>query len=245
MMEDLANADMNALEAEAVAPSASFAPLLTNYTLNLALDQTNPIRLQHENDPGYETPHSLFMIYLQFESTGKLVARQLRFDDFDLSAGGNLTLDQAEAVLLGEARAGQGAHPQKNNFQEMTWQRPYYITFVIDNAGWRFYWDQAQLHEAIRFLERKDEPGNFKTYEKENYSFFDAKPHINLGLGDAFRVTNYYRDENGTITDPHALKEYCFQIYLQTPFKDPAGLGQSPNITMLIDPDGQNQGPRT
>src|SRR5687767_9413421 len=131
MMEDMANADMNVLEAEAEVSSASFAPLLTNYTLSRAMAQTNPIRLEHEGDPGYETPTSLFTVYLQFDGTGKLIARQLRFNDFGSAAGGNLTLDAAETALLAEARAGQGPHFEKSNFQGMVWQRPYYLTFVI------------------------------------------------------------------------------------------------------------------
>jgi len=249
MMDDLAIADFETAEAAVEAFDAAYAPLLTNYIVGRGgMDpaQTNPIRLEREGDEGFETPTSLFMIYLKFDDAGKLIARQLRFNDFGSPANGNRTLDQAEDDLLTEARLGAGTHLERSNFQGMTWQRPYYVTFVIDNAGWQFYWSQAALHEAIRFLERKDEPGNFKTYESENHTFFDAKDDIPLAsLGDAFRVVNYYRDQNGPIVAPAVKREYCFEIYLQAIFKDPAGVGQPTHITVLIDPDGQNQGPRT
>ena len=36
-------------------------------------------------------------------------------------------------------------------------------------------------------------------------------------------------------------RNYCFEIYLKAIFKDPGG--PDTHITVLIDPDGQNQGP--
>ena len=181
MMDDLANADFEVSEAATETPEVAYAPLLTDYTLNRAAPpdggQINPIRLVKAGLPGYPSPTSLFMIYMKFDDLGKLIVRQLRLDDFGSGGGG--TLDQAEADLLDEARAGSGAHLEKSNFQGMIWRRPYYITFVIDNEGWQFRWGEG-LHEAIRFLERKDAECNIKIYEKDNHSFFDAEADIAL-----------------------------------------------------------------
>lgn len=239
-MDDLADADSDVGERGAEAFNAFYVPLLSNYVVSRGgaePAQTNPIRLRTDQ---FEAPTSLFMIYMKFDEFGKLAVRQLRFDDFDFPANGGRTLDEAETDLLAEARAAIGAHLEGSNFQGMIWQRPYFITFVIDNEGWEFYWGEG-LHEAIRFLERKDAAHDVKIYEKENHTFFDAKEDIALAsLGDAFRVANYHRDQNGPIIGK-VKREYCFEIYLKAIFKD-AG-GPDTHITVLIDPDGQNQGP--
>lgn len=252
MMDDLASAEFDTIEREVEALAGGFAPLLTDYVLQrgpiagvAAEDvavQTVPIR--QDRPEGAEIPRSLFMVYLKFDDTGQLIVRQMRLDNF-AAAGAGYTLDGAETFLLGEARKQYPPrdHYEASNFSNMTWTRPYYLTFVIDNPGWEFYWNDSQLHEAMRLLERKDVPGSFTTYEGENHTFFEADKDIALaGIpGDAFRVMNCYRDANGTIVDDDAEIKYCFEIYLKAPFKDPGGT----HITVLIDPDGENQGPRT
>lgn len=250
MMDDLASAEFNTAEAEVVARDLDFMPRLTDYVLErvviagaAAADvavQTVPIR--RDRPAGAEIPKSLFMIYLKLDDTKQLIVRQMRLDNF-ATTGPGYTLDGAEDFLLKEARKEPpGQYYEASNFSNMVWQRPYYLTFVIDNADWEFYWHESNLHEAIRLLQQKDVPGSHTTYQGENHTFFEAKEDIPLAsYGDAFRVMNCYCDANGTIEDDEAQLKYCFEIYLKAPFKDAVG----GHITMLIDPDGQNQGPRT
>lgn len=244
MMDDLSKSEFEGNEAESEALDIADSPFLDKYILARGLGETpptNPIRLIMKDQPGYVAPTSVFMIYMRFDATGELIVRQLRYQDF---GDDGRTLEQAEEDLLAIAQAAPfaGPHAVGTNFKDMRWTRPYFMTFVIDNPGWKFYWGVDQRHEAIRFLERKDAQGNFQIYEDENHSFFDAEQGIALGHGEAFRCRNYHRDANGPLLDARAVK-YCFEIYLQSPFKVPTG--NSTHITVLIDPDGQNQGPRT
>jgi hypothetical protein len=250
MMDDLGKTEFDAPEAEVKALDTASSPLLTNFILKRSvaaegLLQENPVRT--ESGPGFSIPTSLFMLYVKFDDRAQLIARQFRFDDF---GNQGMTLEEAELALLTEARTLQpgGAHYEASNFSTMVWRRPYYLTFVIDSPGWEFYWHDSQLHEAIRLLDRKDVPGpvGHRRYEGENHTFFDADQDIPLpSLGDAFRVTNCFRDAAGPIEARQVTNKYCFEIYLKAPFKDPALPNQDTHITMLFDPDGQNQGPRT
>lgn len=248
MMDDLASAEFYTVETEARAVEGT-ASLLSGYVLSRGTDpafETDPIRWEMG---AYETPTSLFMIYMKFDDTGQLIVRQFRYDDFRTPAGAGLTVAQAEDELLGEARQDQpgGAHYDGSNFLEMLWTRPYYLTFVIDNPNWEFYWDPSPRHEAMRLLKRKDVPGSFKEYEEKNFTFYNADPNIPLAAdGDAFRVTNHFRDASAPIVAQSGKIDYCFELYLRAPFKDPSPgtTGQPTHVTVLIDPDGQNQGPR-
>ncbi len=119
----------------------------------------------------------------------------------------------------------------------MTWKAPCYLTFVIENQGWKFYWREHDIrHGPIRFFRRKDKvPSETRLYA-DNWAFFNAE-QFDLDGHSAFRCTNYVSNERGPLTGRDTV-DYCFQIYLEAPF----AIGGR-HITMLIDPDGQNQGP--
>jgi hypothetical protein len=181
----------------------------------------------------FAEPRSVYMIYMKFDATGKFIVKQLS----ELDYPDNLVA--AEGRLL-RAATGNGA-TLGSNFRNIVWKRPYYLTFVIDNPGWKVYWGPTGREDPIRFLYRK--AGSTDTYITKNYSFFDAKPVHSLGSGDAFRLINYHLNENGYPVPAGQPEDYCFQIYLESPF----AISTNPHthIVIIVDPDGQNQGPRT
>jgi hypothetical protein len=63
-----------------------------------------------------------------------------------------------------------------------------------------------------------------------------------LGRGDAFRVINYFLNAQGNQLGAGPPIKYSFQIYLETPFR--TATNPHTHIVLVIDPDGQNQGPR-
>ncbi len=184
--------------------------------------------------------NSVYMIYMHFDAQGKFVVKQLSERPF------SGTVAEAEGRLLAVARGtSQPAGDlivEGINFQNIVWKRPHYVTFVIDNPGWKTYWGYNGLGDPIRFLERK--PGSTQLYLTDNHTFFDARRVEELGYGDAFRCINYHHRDASTLPvldgDP---RKYCFEIYLESPF----ATSQNPrtHIVLIVDPDGQNQGPRT
>jgi hypothetical protein len=193
------------------------------------------IRRPKFGTPGYRKPDSLYMIYMRFDETGQLVVKQLQ----KLGGVAEGTVRGAEEALLTLARSRNGHIGV--NFEGIEWRRQHYITFVIDNPGWTFFWGEDPRHEAIRFLRRKDGDGDL--YTKENHTFFDAVTlDPKLGAGEAFRCINYFRNEFGDLSYGPAVV-YCFEIVLQAPFL--ANSSVESRIRLIIDPDGQNQGPRT
>jgi hypothetical protein len=204
----------------------------------LAVRAARSIQLRKLGDDGYEAPEAVYMIYMKFDANGRFIVRQISERPY------TGTVAESEARLIAVAR---GAAPtgsivvEGTNFQNIVWRRPHYMTFVIDNPGWNIFWGPGGLDDPLTFLEEK--PGSTKTYLTDNYTFFDAEPIQNLAAGDAFRCINYHhRDEYTNELYNGDVRDYCFLIHLLSPF---AGLpNPHSHIVVIIDPDGQNQGPR-
>lgn len=197
----------------------------------------DPIR----SPPGtaYPAPDCLYMVFLEFGADGKLIVKQLFAPQ--LAA----TVAATENGLFDDAVDNNGV--LSTNFENLVWNRPCYVTFVLRNVGWKFYWrDQPKQHDSINFLQNKEGQIDLgKTYV-QNKSFYNGK-HIKVkdknGIDhDAVRCENYVRDGNGNAIPPGKSVDYCFEIYLEAPFALPH---PATHITIIIDPDGENQGPRT
>jgi hypothetical protein len=187
--------------------------------------------VQRPEKLGLAKPSWVYMIYLYFNPDGKLVVGQLE------QAFGPGGLDGAERSLLQRARNDDF---DEINFRSIRWQRPYYLTFVIDNEAWKFHWGRDGDNDPLRFMFRK--PDSSDTYETNNYTFFDSVKRPNLGRGDAFRVVNYHLNQQGNPLATGQVVKYSFEIALETPFR--RAFNPQTHIVLIIDPDGQNQGPR-
>jgi hypothetical protein len=219
----------------AMSGSNNFVQAVSDFTRG---NHGDSLRIEKAGKPGYETPpNALYLVYLGFDADGNLIVRQL----LNRQIQGSLTA--AEEELLKYAIANQNI--ESTNFERMAWNFPCYITFVVDKDDWKFYQRTREHHDPLKFLEIKDlESGPSQPYD-QNKSFYDGKI-ITVKRPDgkkrnAVRCVNYLRNENGDLLQPGETRDYCFEIYLEAPFAVP----QTPvrHITILIDPDGQNQGP--
>jgi hypothetical protein len=198
----------------------------------------DPIR-NHKVDPTtHPAPKALFLIYITMNGQ-KLIVRHM--EEYDIE-GDKDDIKEAEIRLLQDAKANLNVVGR--NFERMTWDEPCYITMVLDIPGWKFYWRDNPNQDPIVFLQYKDLRGIGAPAYTKNTTFFDAEldditPSSSYAH-KALRFINHFRDENDKPLHGKDLR-YCFEIYLEAPFFI---AGQSSYITILIDPDGQNQGPQ-
>ncbi len=192
-------------------------------------------------DPKYKAPKGLYFIYMHVASAGHLGVRQL----FDPAPGPDLPgIKAAEKALYASAKAGNS---HKTNFEDMVWRGPCWITMVIDNPGWEFYSENFHNHDPMIFRKSKEVIENGHPVPKEfheNWSFYDALKFVldgGSGGRSAVRCINYFKfDQDGNDIGTGQSRNYCFELYLQVPFYT---RGRTQKVTILIDPDGQNQGP--
>jgi hypothetical protein len=182
---------------------------------------------------GRQPPKAVYLVYIKFDENGQLVVRQA-FSPFESGE----TVEAAEKRVFKRIEAGKY---DDINFENMTWKKPCYLTYVLANPGWKFYWRNSDIrHAPMRFFRRKNKiPPTTKIY-RENHAFFDAARFDMFGKLSAFRCVNFVCDEDGKLGDLERI-DYCFQVYLEAPF---SLAGKERNVIMLIDPDGQNQGPK-
>jgi hypothetical protein len=196
----------------------------------------------------YKKPQSLYFVYMRISEDGLLV-KHLE-DQFI----GN-DIEGAEKTLLVAAR-DPNTILGGTNFKGIKWRKACYFTIVIDNPGWKFHRSNCSgySHDPFIFMSHKniiigvDSEGNDICLDKfydPNYSFYDGDAS-DLVM-DAERVArvrciNHFKcDTIGTDIGPKQYKDYSFEIFLEAPFTGPGG----ESITVLVDPDGQNQGPNT
>lgn len=185
------------------------------------------------DDPRYPRPDSLYLIYVAFDEQISLNVRHYHTP----LAGGNVTA--GEAALVSQARAG--AAPIGRNFRDLVWREPCYLTLAIDAPGWQFSWGTGDSGDPMIFLGEKDlnEAGILqRRFYDPNYSFLDAIPTAPEGADGVRCINHFKQDAEGNSIGPGQVRRYCFEIYLEVPFAS-----EPERISIIIDPDGQNQGP--
>lgn len=221
-------------------PPARFRQQTTDYILfepedHLPVDvagkvfrNPNGVNIRDPDPHNRPEPMAVYFVWLHFNADGKLEVRQ--------KAGRR---QAGEAIADAEARLAANIRSDydSTNFADMVWTEPCYLSFLIENPGWKFYWRNSDVrHGPIRFFRRKDKiPSETRIYG-DNWAFYMARQFW-IGQRHGFRCRNFVSDENGRL-GPGEKIDYCFQIYLEAPF----AIGTE-SIIMLIDPDGQNQGP--
>jgi hypothetical protein len=180
---------------------------------------------------------------------------------------------QAEAnALFFEAMDANTTSQEGTNFNSLVFDRPCYLSIGIGISDWTLYYPEPgnvqpikdEIHDPLTFVRKTKSGANDKD---ENYSFYNAQPFVFQRPSggptfNGFTCTNYFTDKTG---DPIARDYYYgFEIYMQIPFallmsylevgyllssaydkptlRELAFTG-SDMITIIIDPDGQNQGP--
>jgi hypothetical protein len=185
--------------------------------------------------PVYAMPEHHFLFYLCQTPAGRADVRRMwdpRVHD----------IIESEKWLFHLAKGPKGTPTYLGqDFIDLHWRFPCYISFVLDNDDWKF--DYAR--EPITFRSEKD-----GIQYDENYSFYNAV-EIDVPILDSsgnptgapprkgLRIENHIKaDINGTDLGPSDYRRYKMDLQVLQP--NSTGTGHTP---LAIDPDGQNQGP--
>lgn len=200
--------------------------------------------------PNYKPPKRLFMVYIRMKD-GKLEVQYLEKDPIVWSNLRNEIND-----LFGTASTGNG---HINAFDLMVFKKPSVFVVVLDQPGWDFYYPDPtnsdpkwpESHDPIVFIEKKavllkndDEWERVEADFDKNRAFYDCE-YFDIGNhGKAVSCCNFItKNEDGDLLEQNKKQDFSFNIYLRVPF---SLTGQDEKkITIILDPDGQNQGPNT
>jgi hypothetical protein len=220
--------------------------------LSDATPHGDSVRLHKLYTPGFEVPPSAaYLVYIKLETGGNLTVRHMfRKSLIDGS------VKATEKMLFAGARMGGSRDQVGKEFETMEFSMPCYFTVVLDNDNWDFYFpdpgvepapgDEAQ--DPIVFIERKttlverlNQPAlrQVATYDP-NRSFYDAEEVLVDGRS-AVRCINFLRDAEGNPLGKGETQDLGFEILVRIPFS--LSPSQDRKIVVVIDPDGQNQGP--
>lgn len=244
-------------------PAAAFGDLAQVSSNKLLIETRNThgasVRVKKLNvghNP-FDFPSRLHLLYIALDAAANLVVRHLATTPVTIG-----TIESEESALFLEAKAHAedgtaSPHLLSVDFQPIIFPGPAFFTVVIDEQGWEFYFpaDQkeeqvisGQTHDPIVFIDKKtvilnsSPNGTSITVQNqdfaENHAFYNATK-VNLLARDAVRMINFFTDENGNVFQ--TLADYGFEIYLRAPCA--GAVGTEHRTTIIIDPDGQNQGP--
>jgi hypothetical protein len=199
-----------------------------------------------EGTGNYKHPTAAYLVYIGLDTNEQLVI-QHRYN----SNIGAAAIADTEEALMADAISSAPVWYAGENFDTIKFNRQRsYFSLVLDIENWEFYYPSpgpnqpipGETHDPLVFVERKSPTGIRKD---PNFSFYNAtKIHPRNAAGtvrNGVRFTNFLT-ENANGDPLQGRQNFCFEIYIRAPFsKDPALAGEY--ITIIIDPDGQNQGP--
>jgi hypothetical protein len=143
-------------------------------------------------------------------------------------------------------RVSQDPKPYASNFHKIEWRRISYIAIMLDDQDWKlhkFLDTSGKEKRAVIFYDKK----MTKTLTP-NQSFYDGLDFEieiedddgNVETRPVIVFVNYMKKEGGIDIGASTDKaEYEFGMYFDVELAS----GQSPPITLIIDPGGTNLGP--
>lgn len=209
------------------------------------------VRMRKATTPGWGAPSQICLVYIKFEPNNKVTVRHIYSDNLN----GGLDVKQQELFTAAEGGGGTGT-----NFNTIAFPAPCYLSVFIDNEEWDFYYPQPTVenpigsddHDPIMFIDRKtlivEIPGQNPVLSDINYltnhTFYDCEPvtarNAANRVRNGIRCRNYFRDQYGNILGD-VTETFGFQIYIRAPYAITDTIGRK--LVLIIDPDGQNQGP--
>lgn len=210
------------------------------------------VRLHKLYTPGFEVPPSaVYLVYIKLEAGDNLTVRHM-FRESLIDGSVKAT----EKALFAGARSGSSPDQVGKDFETMEFKKPCYFTVVLDNDNWDFYFpdpgteprpgEEAQdpivfIGSKTTLVERPNQPAlrQVETYDP-NKSFYDAEEILVDGRS-AVRCINFLRDSEGKPLGSRKTQDLGFEILVRIPFS--LSPSQDRKIVVVIDPDGQNQGP--
>jgi hypothetical protein len=189
-------------------------------------------------NPGYPPPTSLYLIYFTAEADGTPTATHM--------CAQNVVDREAEELKL-YTKANAGDPGEGQDFNQIIWKEPTYVSIVLDVDDHEFYWFDPKGYDPIVFLPRKEisVAGQLQLDEgyQPNYSFFDAEldtlvdPVAPQKVRNVLRFTNFWRNGDGGVLGQYEKARFCMNIQLLVRYKN------GTKWKHIIDPDTENQGP--
>jgi hypothetical protein len=188
----------------------------------------------------YKRPKDIYLVYMGIDVNKQLAVRHFYRAGIDPDK-----IAEIEEELVKYAKYPNEPRPYQiaKDFTRIDFPRPAYFTAIVDGAQWGFYYPSPEqvepvkdeVHDPIVFIERKtlSSPKRAK-----NFAFYNAEP-VTPDNCNGVRCINFFTDQSGKLLT--APTDYCFEIYIRVPFSEARATGR--HITVIIDPDGQNQGP--
>jgi hypothetical protein len=189
----------------------------------------------------YKYPTAVYLIYIGMED-GDLVVRHMYRDNIDYH-----DIDNIEQELFTDAINDVNVHGY--NFKTIEFKTQSYLTVVVDENNWGFYYPDSgnedpfptETHDPIVFIGDKTGAGALR---QKNFAFYNCTPTSleNTIVGktrNAVRCVNFFTKEGGQLIGNETF-DYGFEIYIRVPF---SATTPTRYKTIIIDPDGQNQGP--
>jgi hypothetical protein len=217
-----------------------------------AMPHGDSVRVRKLGTPTYTAPNALYLVYVKLEPGGDLTVRHMSLDGLL-----NNSVEDTEAYLFDKAKTGGGLPEQVGqDFQTMAFTDETYFTIVLDNDGWDFYYPKPTVvvpvpnenHDPVVFIRHKvtmieqggGPPIRIPHDYEPNTSFYDASS-VTVRARAALRCINFFRDADGSPLQ--RWQDLGFEILVRVPCSLSAAEGRK--LVLIIDPDGQNQGPST
>ncbi|WP_157217260.1 hypothetical protein [Flavisphingomonas formosensis] len=189
---------------------------------------------------GVAEPDRILVMYLGFDQDFQLKPVQRA----ELLNG--RTVEVAEEEIVAQIRVdlasgtplpAEGAGVQFDHY-------PSYFTVVLDAGKWQFFPENGgAADETMIFVREKaaDSNGPGTRYDP-NKSFYNLSRRRIQGR-DSIRCANYMLDRQGRPMQENETRTYSFNFLVRVPINNPES-GEDPWLTIIIDPTGQNQGPK-
>ena len=205
----------------------------------------------------FDAPTRVYLVYISINDKGSLIVHQLE-DKIGAS-----TVSETEDVLIKKVTDGNST---QSNFTTMIFKEPSYLTVVLDIDDWDFYYPDplnkypaaTEYHDPIIFLEKKvvlvEDPANSGKWIRVedpyvmNKSFFNSEyitKTVNQNptgtkVRKAIRCINFLStNDDGDKPGQGKTDKFGFNILVRVPYMS----APKQKVIMIIDPDGQNQGP--
>jgi hypothetical protein len=243
---------MNKISKKAAFSRTASFPFVPSPPLHLGSPpHGDSVRLRRMGGVYQDPPQYLHLIYIGLDGSG-IVGHHLQTN----IQSGNVGLEEDNLIRL--ARNGS---PAPYDFGTMQFTKRSYLTIVLDEPGWEFYYpdptkiqpDDHELHDPILFLPRKsiiEWNADTSKWEKDsrsfvmNQAFYNSEPlvkNVDGVVANAVRCINFRtRTDSGEFPADDVVMDYCFNIVLRVPI---SATNPQRKVTLIIDPDGQNLGP--
>lgn len=234
----------------------AFIPSLPPFLDDVTLDELNAadrsllgsVRPSHGRSikaprPGNHDLFGVYFVYISMDNQFRLVINQAYAD----LNGASYEAVERDLLTVTKNRVVNDPRWRGQNFESLVFKKACWFSLVLDMPGWGFYDFPVMNHDPIKFIGNKEIIHNGNPQPKEfheNHSFFEGDVDENFTVGanrrHLLRSKNFFlNDDEQPITDE--IIDYGFEIYVRVPFAYAAG--KLKETTIIIDPDGQNQGP--